>query len=129
MSRHSTDLPDPGHPGGVGADRGAGRPDLEIGEGKSFDLLAYSPGEQRFVVDKQIFPDLVPSAPVDGHDAFLNAGNDGNLYGTGHGRYFYRVDPRSLQVTVLKAANVQNLGNVYFVENGDELTRYLVPGA
>lgn len=104
-----------------------------VAESDHIHILAYDPGSHRFVADIQPFPQLSISAtsPVDGHDAFLAVGADGDLYGTVHSAYLYRLDPRTLGVTILRAASVQDLstdqyGNVYYVQDGYQLWRLAV---
>lgn len=96
-------------------------------------VLVYDPVSQRFVADQRIFPELdVPGDElIDAHDAFLRTGRDGNLYGTIHGRYVFRLDPRTLHATVLRRGTVEGLtadryGNLYYVQDGYRLHR-LVP--
>lgn len=96
-------------------------------------LLVYDPATRTFVADRRIFPELdLPGADlIDAHDAFLLTGKDGNVYGTLHGRYVFRLDPRTLQPTLLRQGTVEGLtadryGNLYYVQDGCHLHR-LVP--
>lgn len=104
-----------------------------VAESNRIHILGYDPASHRFTADIQPFPRVSVSTtdPVDGHDAFLAVGGDGDLYGTVHSAYLYRLDPRTLRVTILRAASVQNLttdqyGNIYYVENGYQLRRLAV---
>ncbi len=100
-------------------------------------LLIYSPPLGRFVYKAKPFGDLgYPKPPlnavnrISAYDAFLTTGADGGIYGTLHGRHFFRLDPRTAQATALYTGSVGGLtadsyGNIYFVANGDHLVRYV----
>lgn len=96
-------------------------------------VLVYDPATQRFVADQRIFPelDLPGDDLIDAHDAFLLTGRDGQIYGTIHGRYVFRLDPRTMHPTVLRRGTVEGLtadryGNLYYIQDGYRLHR-LVP--
>lgn len=96
-------------------------------------VLVYDPATKRFVADKRIFPELdIPGDDlIDAHDAFLVTGTDGQIYGTIHGRYVFRLDPRTMRPTLLRQGTVEGLtadrfGNLYYVQDGFRLHR-LVP--
>ncbi len=96
-------------------------------------VLVYDPTLQRFVVDKELFPELGIHGDdlIDAHDAFLTVGRDGNLYGTIHSSYLYRLDPVSLRVTILQRGNVHHVvqdgyGNLYYVQDGYGLRRLAI---
>lgn len=126
-------LPVPGVQAVLGLSSGPDHRIWMVAETNRIHILAYDPASHRFTADIEPFPRLPISttSPVDGHDAFLAVGGDGDLYGTVHSTYLYRLDPRTLRVTILRAANVQDLttdqyGNVYYVEDGYQLWRMAV---
>lgn len=100
-------------------------------------LLIYSPRAGRFVSWQRLFPELsYPKPPlnatwrVSAYDAFLAVGGDGQIYGTIHGRYFFRIDTKTRKPTVLYAGAVGGLttdalGSLYFIRGGNELARYV----
>ncbi|MEO7125999.1 MAG: hypothetical protein ABI382_01235 [Nakamurella sp.] len=100
-------------------------------------LLIYSPESGKFVFKTQLFKDLrYPTAPfgatsrTSAYDAFLTTGADGKVYGTLHGRYFFRLDAHDKAPVVLYRGAVSGLttdsfGNLYFTLNGDGLARYV----
>ena len=127
---HRIPLPSPGLRTVLGLTVG---PDHRLWMVAEDHLLVYDPTTGKFVVDQKIFPELdVPGSDlIDAHDAFLVTGDDGNVYGTIHGRCVFRVDPRSMHVTTLRQGTVEGLtadryGNLYYVQDGYHLHR-LVP--
>lgn len=128
-SNSVVDLPDPGLRSVLGVTVG---PDHRIWMVAEDHLLVYDPSTGRFVHDQQIFPELkIPSTDrLDAYDAFLTTAKDGNVYGTIHGAYLFRVDPRTMAVTVVAQVNAHHLvpdayGNLYYVRNGLDLARYV----
>lgn len=100
-------------------------------------LIIYSPKAGKFVSWQRLFPELnYPGPPlgatsrVSAYDAFLTVGGDGQIYGTIHNRYLFRIDTRTRKPTVLYAGAVGGLttdtfGNIYFIRGGNELARYV----
>jgi hypothetical protein len=100
-------------------------------------LLIYSPSLGRFVYQGKPFGDVgYPKPPltstnrISAYDVFLARGADGGIYGTYHGRYFFKLDPRTAKATVLYQGAVGGLttdafGNLYFIRAGDRLVRYV----
>lgn len=100
-------------------------------------LLVYSPKSRKFVYKTQLFkglayPKMPPGATsrTSAYDAVLARGADGRIYGTLHGRYFFRLDAHNKPPVVLYQGAVQGLttdahGNLYFARSGDSLVRYV----
>ncbi len=100
-------------------------------------LLVYSPKSGKFVYQRQLFPDLTyPRLPltatnrVTAYDAALAVGADGKVYGTLHGRCFFRLDSHRATPTVLYRGGVVGLTtdayrNLYFVRADEQLVRYV----
>lgn len=100
-------------------------------------LLIYSPTAKKFVSKTQLFKDLsYPRLPlnsttrVSAYDGALAIGADGKMYGTLHGRYFFRLDSHATPPVVLYRGAVTGLttdgfGNLYFARSGDRLVRYV----
>jgi len=100
-------------------------------------LLVYSPRSGKFVYQRQLFKSLTyPTPPltatnrVTAYDAALTVGADGKVYGTLHGRYFFRLDSHKAAPAVLYRGSVSGLtkdayGNLYFVRGDEDLVRYV----
>jgi hypothetical protein len=100
-------------------------------------LLIYSPKSRTFVYQRQLFKDLAyPRLPltatnrVTAYDAALAVGADGKVYGTLHGRYFFRLDSHKSGPKVLYRGSVSGLtkdayGNLYFARGDEQLVRYV----
>lgn len=100
-------------------------------------LLVYSPTSGRFVYQRKLFaglsyptPPLTATNRISAYDAALEVGADGKVYGTLHGRYFFRLDSHKAAPTVLYRGSVSGLtkdayGNLYFVRGDEELVRYV----
>jgi hypothetical protein len=123
------DLPDKGLRSVLGLTVG---PDHRIWMVAEDHLLVYDPATGRFVHDQQIFPELnIRSTDrLDAYDAFLTTAGDGSVYGTIHNSYLFRIDPRTMAVTVVDRVNAHHLvpdayGNLYYVRDNLDLARYV----
>lgn len=95
-------------------------------------LFVFDPGTKEFVYMSQAFADVT----YDGSrniwsDAALQLGRDGHVYGTIHGRYFFRLDSVTKEVTLLDDTGAKYLaqddyGNMYYSDGKTRLKRFEV---
>lgn len=96
-------------------------------------LVVYDPATRAFVHQANLFPDVAyhPQASlVTLRDATLRVARDGCVYGTIHNRHFFRIDPRTYAMTIVRECpegcvglTADAYGNLYFIA-GTDLVRW-----